>query len=395
MKLAPYPDYKDAGVSWVGSIPAHWEAIKTKYVFRERVQKGYPNEPLLAATQTKGVVLKSIYENRTVEAQNINYEILRKTPLSVPPTDEQTQIARFLDWKTAQINKFIRNKRRLIELLGEQKQNVINQAVTRGLPAEAAAQAGLDPNVKLKPSGVEWIGDIPEHWEVLPVRRCAKLVKTGGTPTGAGDEYFSSSGFNWFTPGDFKDDLYLADSERQLSEIGKCSVKLFPPNTVMMIGIGGTIGKVSISRYKAGCNQQINGIVPNELINIEYFAFALRCLRDFIVSCGKFTTMPIINQDETKSLRIPVPPVPEQTDIVLYINEECSAIDQAITRAQREIELMREYRTRLISDVVTGQVDVRGIEVPEVAEDELLALEEDTAESDDVIDDEGDMDETD
>jgi type I restriction enzyme S subunit len=198
MKLRPYPEYKDSGVPWLGKIPAHWKSIKTKYVFRERVQKGYPNEPLLAATQTKGVVPKSIYENRTVEAQkdlhllklveigdfvislrsfqggieyayyrgiispaytvivpnkrilqayfrqlakskkfiallqtcvtgiregqNINYEILRKTPIPVPTDDEQTQIARFLDWKTSQINKFIRNKRRLIELLKEQKQ---------------------------------------------------------------------------------------------------------------------------------------------------------------------------------------------------------------------------------------------------------------------------------
>ena len=90
-----------------------------------------------------------------------------------------------------------------------------------------------------------------------------------------------------------------------------------------------------------------------------------------------------------------IPTSDEQDKIVSFVKEQHSAIDQAISRAQREIELMREYRTRLISDVVTGQVDVRGIEVPEVAEDELLALEEDTADADDVIDDEGDMDETD
>ena len=301
----------------------------------------------------------------------------------VPPAEEQLQITRFLDAVGSKAQRFIRNKRRLIELLKEQKQNVIKQAVTRG----------FNPNVKLKPSGVEWIGDIPEHWEVFPVRRCSKLVKTGGTPVGAGEECFSTHGFDWFTPGDFKENLYHSNSERQLSEIGKSCVKIFPPNTVMMIGIGGTIGKVLISRKWASCNQQINGIVPNERVNIEYLAFSLRCLRDFILACGKYTTMPIINQDETKLLRIPVPPMPEQIDIAQSINTESVVIDQAITRAQREIDLMREYHTRLISDVATGQLDVRDIEVPEIAEEELLVLDEEVAETDDVIEDEGDMDE--
>jgi type I restriction enzyme S subunit len=94
-------------------------------------------------------------------------------------------------------------------------------------------------------------------------------------------------------------------------------------------------------------------------------------------------------------LRTAFPPPEEQKAIVLHIESETATIDYTITRAKREIELMREYRTRLISDVVTGQVDVRGIEVPEVAEEELLTLNEDTAETDDVIDDEGDMDEAD
>ena len=93
--------------------------------------------------------------------------------------------------------------------------------------------------------------------------------------------------------------------------------------------------------------------------------------------------------DAIKSIWIVIPPFTEQQDIIQHLQEKSTEIDQAITRAQREIELMREYRTRLISDVVTGQVDVRGIKVPEVAEDELLTLDEDAAEADDLIADEG------
>jgi len=323
------------------------------------------------------------YSRGIVKDRNrLYWQDFKRMPSVVPPLEEQRQIVRFLNDVGNKIQRFIRNKRRLIELLKEQKQNIINQAVTRG----------LDCNVKLKPSGVEWIGDIPEHWEVLPVRRCAQLVKTGGTPAGAGDEYFSTPGFNWFTPGDFKEDLCLSNSERQLSEIGKGCVKIFPPNTVMMIGIGGTIGKVAISKEMASCNQQINGILPNERVDIEYFAISLRCLKNFIVSCGKFTTMPIINQDETKSLRVPVPPVIEQETTVKHIKKESLAIDQAITRTQREIELIREYRTRLIADVVTGQVDVRGIEIPETVE-EAFPETEDELDALDNLDDEATEDE--
>ncbi len=100
-------------------------------------------------------------------------------------------------------------------------------------------------------------------------------------------------------------------------------------------------------------------------------------------------------QGAIKGAFFPLPPLEEQRAIIAHINEKCAEINQAISRAEREIELMREYRTRLISDVVTGQVDVRGIEVPDVADEELLALEEGTTDVDDVLDDEGDMDETD
>ncbi|HRQ69365.1 MAG TPA: restriction endonuclease subunit S [bacterium] len=439
--MKPYPKYKDSGAFWIGKVPENWKLVKTKYVFSERVEKGYPNEPLLAATQTKGVVPKSMYENRTVEAQkdlhllklvtpgdfvislrsfqggieyskhrgiispaytvmipndriffeyfrhlakskelisllktcvtgiregqNINYELLRKTPMPIPPESEQIQIACYLDWQTEKIKKFIKNKKKLIALLKEQKQNIINEAVTKG----------INPNVKMKNSGVEWIGEIPMHWEALYIRRCTKFVKTGGTPKGANESHFCEKGFDWFTPSDFKEEVFLKNSYRQLSELGKKDVKLFPANTVMMIGIGGTIGKVSISPDISSCNQQINAIFTNERVVSIYMTFALRCLKSFIIECGKYTTMPIINQDETKTLKIPVPPISEQQEIVAFIEKETALIDKTIARTEKEIELIQEYRTRLVSDVVTGKIDVRDVEIPDFVE-ETVEMEE-------------------
>jgi type I restriction enzyme S subunit len=454
MKLRPYPEYKDSGVPWLGKIPAHWKSIKTKYVFRERVQKGYPNEPLLAATQTKGVVPKSIYENRTVEAQkdlhllklveigdfvislrsfqggieyayyrgiispaytvivpnkrilqayfrqlakskkfiallqtcvtgiregqNINYEILRKTPIPVPTDDEQTQIARFLDWKTSQINKFIRNKRRLIELLKEQKQNVINQAVTRG----------LNPKVRLKPSGVEWIGDIPEHWEVRRLKFLCHNLNEQTSEKQPGETYIALEHVeSWTGRISLPDDEITFDSQ----------VKRFQPGDVLFGKLRPYLAKVTRPQTVGVCVGEFLVLRATGNVSADFLEQKLRSKRviDLINSSTFGAKMPRADWTFIGNLKFAYPPADEQQKILEHIQEKSAEIDQAIIRAEREIELMREYRTRLISDVVTGQVDVRGIEVPEVAEEELLTLDEDTAETDDVIDDEGDMDETD
>jgi type I restriction enzyme S subunit len=280
----------------------------------------------------------------------------------IPQNEEQTQIARFLNWKTAQINKFIRNKRRLIELLKEQKQNVINQAVTRG----------LDPKVQFKPSGVEWIGDIPEHWEVRRLKFLARIrngqdykeveAESGYPVMGSGGQFAYSSAF-----------MYEGES--------------------VLFGRKGTIDKPLYINGRFWTVDTMFYTEVSKLVSAKFLYFsALSFPFDYY---STKTALPSMTQQDLGNHPVALPPRDEQELIIQYIEEESQLIDQAITRAQREIELMREYRTRLISDVVTGQVDVRGIEVPDVAEDELLAMEEDTADADDVIDDEGEMDETD
>ncbi len=452
MKLAPYPEYKESGMPWLGKMPAHWEAIKTKYVFRERVQKGYPKESLLAATQTKGVVPKSIYENRTVEAQkdlhllklvetgdfvislrsfqggieyayyrgiispaytvivpnkrilpayfrhlgkskkfisllqtcvtgiregqNINYAILRKTPIPVPTEEEQTQIARFLDWKTAQINKFIRNKRRLIELLKEQKQNVINQAVTRG----------LDPKVKFKPSGVEWIGDIPEHWDARRLRTLA-AVRASGVDKNTNEDEVPVMLCN-------NVDIYRNEHITPKIDFMKATASKHEIRNFELKAGDLVITKDSLNPEIIGVPSYVPEALPGvlcayHLYLIRPFAsaieseFLLRAFsssavsRQFRVATNGVTIVGL-PQGAVKATVIPLPPLEEQRAIIAHINEKCAEISQAISRAEREIELMREYRTRLISDVVTGQVDVRNekCEGGSLNEDEFEDIEE-------------------
>jgi type I restriction enzyme S subunit len=268
----------------------------------------------------------------------------------IPPPSEQAAIVRYLDHAHGRIDRAIRAKRKIITLLNEQKQAIIHRAVTRG----------LDPSVPLKPSGIPWLGDIPKHWEVRHLRRVCKRIKTGGTPKGADERFFEAGGFNWHTPSDFRDALELGDASRQLSSLGMKEVTVFPANTILMIGIGATIGKVSISRKPCSCNQQINAILPNtKRVHLDFLTYYLRTLRSLIVECGKFTTIPIINQDETKRLPVLIPPFLEQVEIAKHILQSAKPYTTAITNFEREIALLREYRTRLTADVVTGKLDVR------------------------------------
>jgi type I restriction enzyme S subunit len=328
-----------------------------------------------------------------VTRYGLSHSDIKNVIIPVPKHDEQTQIARFLDWKTAQINKFIRNKRRLIELLKEQKQNIINQAVTRG----------LDPNVKLKPSGVEWIGDIPEHWDARRLRTLA-AVRASGVDKNTNEDEVPVMLCNYVdvykndritaaidfmkataTPEEIRafelkaGDVIITKDSESWDDI---AIPTFVPETIPGV----------VCAYHLALIRPFSGEIEGEFL---FRAFSSDPVADQFRIAATGVTRFGLAQGAIKGAFFPLPPLEEQRAIIAHINEKCAEISQAISRAEREIELMREYRTRLISDVVTGQVDVRGIEVPEVAEDELLALEEDTAESDDVIDDEGDMDETD
>ncbi|GAB4178710.1 MAG: restriction endonuclease subunit S [Terrimicrobiaceae bacterium] len=305
----------------------------------------------------------------------------------VPPQEEQQQILKFIDVLTARANKFIRNKRRFIELLKEQKQNVINQAVTRG----------LDPKVKFKPSGVEWIGDIPEHWDARRLKTIAKVVlgkmlKTSPSKDDQLKPYLRSANIQWFEA-NLSDvaSMWFSPSEMEQYRISKNDI---------LVSEGGEVGRAciwqdeleecyiqnSVHKVTAGAE-----VLPLFLL-YQFSAFGSKGAFKAVVNR---VSIAHLTREKLVAVFFCKPPIEEQKTILAHIQAKTTEIDQAIIRAEREIELMREYRTRLISDVVTGQVDVRGIEVPEIAEEELLTLDEDTGDADDVIDDEGDMDETD
>ena len=418
-----YSEYKDSGVKWLGEIPSHWELRKMKYTFDERSQKGFPNEPLLAATQNHGVILKSQYENRTVEAvksldtlklveigdfvislrsfqggleyahnrgiispaytiltpthikasffkhlsksdifisllkssvtgiregQNIDYNKLKESLLPIPPEEEQNAMGLYLDAATSKIDKAIAMQQKMIDLLNERKQIIIQNAATKG----------LDENVEMKDSGVEWIGMIPKHWKILKLKRCAS-IKTGTTPPTNERKYFDGGRISWFTPGDLND-LHLEFASKMITQkaIDDKVGRLFPAKTIYFVGIGATVAKVSACDFAASSNQQINAIICKESLDYRFATYVLKSEQEFIRNMANYVTLPIINQSDTGLIDMIVPPKSEQQAIVAYLDKEMQRFDSAITNCQRQIALLQERKQIIINEVVTGKVKV-------------------------------------
>lgn len=288
-------------------------------------------------TQT-GATIAHLYQN-----------VFENMPCLLPPISEQQAIATYLDTATAKIDEAIAQQQKMIDLLNERKQIIINNAVTKG----------LNPDAPMKDSGVEWIGEIPEHWEFVKLKRYCK-VRTGKTPSTTKEYYFENGDIKWFTPGDLNK-FELVDSERKVTYRAQLeqACNMFPANTVYLVGIGGTIGKVGFCETEATCNQQINAIIPNgQKINHKYLAHLIQSTKVQILRLANFSTLPIINQDRTGTLNIVVPPISEQESIVNILENKSAPINAAIKAAEKQISLLQERKQIIINDVVTGKVKV-------------------------------------
>jgi type I restriction enzyme S subunit len=276
---------------------------------------------------------------------------VRNFATAFPPVSEQTAIAEFLDRETGKIDELVAEQRRLMELLKEKRQAVISHAVTRG----------LNPAAPLKPSGIEWLGDVPTHWEVMTLRRCATYVQTGGTPSSEPPSADLEEGLVWFTPGDFGDALRLTASTRKISPavVASGEAKVFPPRSVLVVSIGATLGKVGFAEEASSANQQINAVIPNERIDGYFLAYSLLVKAEVMRFLSNASTIGIMNQEKTKDIWIAVPPSTEQAGIAAFLDSELAKLDTLTAEAQRAIALLQERRTALISAAVTGQIDVR------------------------------------
>ncbi|WP_291104647.1 MULTISPECIES: restriction endonuclease subunit S [unclassified Dysgonomonas] len=293
------------------------------------------------ALTSYGSTIQHLYQNVFVEFA-----------FPFPTITEQSAIATFLDRKAAEVDELIANKKRLLLLYEEEKTAIINQTVTKG----------INPDVKMKDSGIDWLGEIPEHWELKRLKNIAR-VQTGRTPKIQSSmvDFFENGQINWFTPADFERNNELVESKRKLipEAISTNEVELFPEYSIYLVSIGATLGKVSFFREKASANQQINIISffqgkYNPLFGYYYLVGN----KKMVTLEADYTTLPILNQSKTKNLIFITPPIGEQQSIVCHIKTECDKIDRKMIKTERLIQLLTEYRTTLISEVVTGKIKV-------------------------------------
>ena len=288
--------------------------------------------------------------------QRVPNEFVGNFVTPVPPISEQECIARFLDRMDRLVDRLIRAKQRLIELLNEQKQAIIHRAVMQG----------LDPDVPMKPTGLDWLPEVPEHWNVVKLSRIARVFN-GTTPSRMQPQYWENGTIPWLSSGKVND--YIVEEPSELitqKAFRECSLSLVPRGSVIigMIGQGRTRGMSAFLNIDTCVNQNLAAIVPNRGIRGRFLHQVMMSLYQHIRNYGRGGNQEALNSEIVSSLKVPLAPQKEQDEILVFVDRERKIIDAAIQRAQREIELIREYRTRLISDVVTGKLDVRGVELP-------------------------------
>jgi len=293
---------------------------------------------------------KGIRERST----DFRYEMFGNQFVPLPPPDEQSAIVRFLDHANRKIDGLIRAKRKLIGLLNEQKQAIIHRAVTRG----------LDHDVPLKDSGIPWLGEIPAHWEVRRISRFAK-VGNGSTPSRSNMEFWSGGNYPWLNSSHVnRGFIDSADQFVTSSALHQCHLPKVAAGSVLIAitGQGKTRGTSAVLGFEATINQHISYITPRaSVVTSNYLHLSLVAAYSTLrsISDDSGSTKGALTCEDLKRFKLAVPPIDEQGRLVDAIATETKALTTAITRTNREIALMQEYRTRLTADIVTGKLDVR------------------------------------
>ena len=438
--MKSYPNYKPSGVEWLGDIPDYWEMKKLKYELKSlnkyRVPLSSPergamkkrkydyygasgvidkvdnyifDEPLLLiAEDGANLLMRNLplaiiatgkywvnnhahilkpyqgdlhffahlletmryddYISGSAQPK-LTQERLANIEIPVPPTKEQTAIANFLDCKSEQIDRFITNKEKLVELLKEQKTAIINKAVTKG----------IDPDVKLKSSDIEWLGDIPEHWEVKKLKYVSKI-----NPGKDNSRYNKNSKeLVTFLPMEqvSEDGIISNKIKKTISELWE-GFTYFARNDVILAkitpcfenGKGAFLDKLE-TEIGFGTTE-FHVLRANKNINPEFLHFLLKS--SAFMTLGEKNMAGAGGQKRVPTSFVAnysfgLPPLLEQSDIADYIKTQISKIDAAITQAEKEIKLIKEYRQALIANAVTGKIDVRDEVHPDASNNVDLA----------------------
>ena len=422
--LNVYPTYKDSGIEWLGQIPTHWELTRISSVLTEvkdlntSLRFSHPSQfkfgdiilkpdvniedvsslskciifrkddilinglnlnydfvtQRIARANYTGIItsayiairvrnnLSSKYVTYLFKALDsrkvfnglgtgirltLTYKELKKYYILLPPQEEQRQIVAYLDYKSNKINERICQRERGLQTLSELKQAEIAAVVTHG----------LDPNVPMKESGIEWLGKIPAHWEVRKIKNCLQERSEKGYPN---EPILCATQSRGVIPQDMYDNrVVVVNKDFDKLKLVKCGD--------FVISLRSFQGGIEYAYYQGIISAAYTILTPKDKRNSEYFKHLFKS-HDFIQLLQTCVTGIREGQNINYAMLakhfIPIPPIEEQQKIVLYIKNRLYVIDEYIAKLKAEINYLQEYKQRLISDVVTGKVDVREVEIP-------------------------------
>ena len=298
-------------------------------------------------------VLLLAWAKQGATVESIEHDYLAETLVPLPPLSEQFAIAAFLDRETGKIDSLIAEQEKLLTLLAEKRQANISHAVTRG----------LNPNAPMKDSGVSWLGEVPAHWNVTPLKYLVSL-KSGGTPSKENLDYWDGE-VPWASARDLKSDM-LSDTTEHITAVALASgaSTLLPAGVVLVVVRGMILARtfpVTETLVPMAINQDLKAVLPKVGLNGSFLAWLLRGTAgeslQRLDEAGHGTKA--LRMDAWTSMRLPVPPEPEQKEIVAFIVKRTGELDSLAGEAERAIALLKERRSALIAAAVTGKIDVR------------------------------------
>lgn len=299
----------------------------------------------------KGVVDQFMIASMSVGTiqRQVKGHLLKTIQLSIPSLIEQNTIANFLDTETTRIDNLIAKQEKLIELLEEQRKSIISHAVTKG----------LNPDAPMKDSGVEWLGDVPEHWDVKSYRFVSKIYrgKFGHRPRN--DPSLYDGEYPFIQTGDVaRAGKYIQTYSQTLNEKGKAVSQVFTSGTLVM-AIAANIGDTAILNFEAYAPDSVVGFKPHKNIDLEFLRFSFIASLQALEQTAVQSTQANLNVERIGALKTTFPPLSEQIEISNYLNAENEKNNHLISKQNQLIEKLKEYRASIISHAVTGKIDVR------------------------------------
>ena len=327
---------------YVNTMPEE-RMLLNEHVYRMGIEKFF-----YYWIETTGAQFWFRSNNMSTAQESIPQNTLYSLPVVVPRKATREKISCYLDEKTAAIDGKVAVLEKKLAAYKRLKKSIINRAVTRG----------LDPNVKLKDSGVDWIGQVPERWKIFRLKDLISSVDSGGTPKATNEKFYSDSsdGVPWVTIADMSSFDYVIETQKHLTDAGvqDKNLEVYPIGTVLY-SMYATIGKVSELAIPATINQAMLAIQNNWRSHKSYFKYSLRAFELWVSAYTTESTQKNLNADRVRRFLMPTPPLAEQQAIADYLDVECAKIDKAEEIVEKQIDAYKRLKRSLINEVVTGK----------------------------------------